>query len=141
MALKYNRRSMKTDSGIESRNKAITNLIMESGNADRSKLRLAAGSSHAQARAAYKKFMQAERISWTKTWQSGRYAARWWWWWCYWRCFGGGISIAEGGVMVLAVAVVVSVVVIRDGRKLRVVAAVYFSRRTLNWNTTVVTVF
>ncbi|CAM9784957.1 unnamed protein product, partial [Ectocarpus fasciculatus] len=36
------------------------------------KLRLASGSSHAQARAAYKKFMQAERISWTKKWQSGR---------------------------------------------------------------------
>lgn len=40
----------------------------------RSKLRLAVGSSHAQARAAYKKFMQAERIDWTKKWQSGRCA-------------------------------------------------------------------
>ena len=39
---------------------------------NRHKLRLATGSSHAQARAAYKKFMQAERISWTKKWQSGR---------------------------------------------------------------------
>ncbi|CAN0329127.1 unnamed protein product, partial [Discosporangium mesarthrocarpum] len=38
----------------------------------RSKLRLAVGSSLAQARAAYKKFMQAERVEWTKTWQAGR---------------------------------------------------------------------
>ena len=46
-------------------------------NHTRTKLRLAAGSSHAQARAAYKKFMQAERISWTKRWQSGRCETRW----------------------------------------------------------------
>ncbi|CAM9604379.1 unnamed protein product, partial [Choristocarpus tenellus] len=42
------------------------------GKGRRSKLRLAAGSSLAQARAAYKKFMQSERMEWTKTWQAGR---------------------------------------------------------------------